>query len=83
LLAAPEVAQTSAINDLDAAPSDRHVTARGMLILSQASDLPASLVASALHFSRTPITYDRPAPALGSDTAMQPFAIVIDSSAKM
>jgi crotonobetainyl-CoA:carnitine CoA-transferase CaiB-like acyl-CoA transferase len=40
----------------------------GVDLLRAAASVPMSLLANAVHFSRTPIVRDRPPPALGAHT---------------
>jgi crotonobetainyl-CoA:carnitine CoA-transferase CaiB-like acyl-CoA transferase len=57
------------VNDLAQVFASPQVAARGMRIdMELASGQPVALIGNPLKMSQTPVTYDRPPPALGADT---------------
>ncbi|MCU0826206.1 MAG: CoA transferase [Tabrizicola sp.] len=57
------------VHDLAQVFASPQVAARGMRVeMTLASGDPVALIGNPLKFSRTPVTHDRPPPALGADT---------------
>ncbi len=57
------------VQDLEQVFGSDQVAARGMRLEMQADPGPVSLIGNPLHLSRTPVTYRRPPPVFGADTA--------------
>lgn len=65
-----ELIPAGPINEMHEVFADPHVAARGIVIEQPLADHANSvrLIGNPIHFSRTPIRYDRPPPSLGAHT---------------
>lgn len=71
VIAAMEARKVTAgpVQTLDRVFASDQVAARGMAIEMEAHGLPVKLLGNPLNFSRTPVTYRRPPPSCGADSA--------------